>query len=722
MNYWHLQMHPSNRGKFKKEKLIRILQNKEVIGMGESWTNQKGEEVSDPMSFKNDMHADDVVLIRDGSSPIALVQVKGTWYIENTIDEDFDWFKLRRPIKLLKVYDDSNTKLKDSILSEYGKNHFQAPGTLTPCNNNNATNQFIKKWHLQVQKEMIMENIKLTSKDRIANINNLWNKYVASYSTRDIERIKNQIDTLQHDWQYYKDKIISGTLSLEDYTNRLENNNNRGGYLCNYLERTTRDIYGSSKPGNASNFEIKLNDDNETYTFNENLKRGDGKINYNLKEDAVNRFNSNILPLLSNIANSESALDKIATVENDNTYSAKQILRKLAVLDLQNEFLNIYSDDVINTLHNEFLNSETETNLGKNNEVRLVVNKILEIEDTAVNSVLISRFLWKYATASTVADANTPNVILYGPPGTGKTYTVKQSLNFVCMGDTTRYEFVTFHPSFTYEDFIDGIKPKGVTTDGNIKFELTDGVFKKFCKKALAECLLAKEENRDPKPYYFVVDEINRANLSAVFGETLMCLEKDYRYDINKPTENLYKTQYSPLIESMVDDAEKEGNDISDLAFIYDKENAYFGVPNNLFFIGMMNDVDKSIDAFDLALRRRFKWERMDYKQEILEEITKFRNGDDFLNMPQYANACTKLNEYISQTLGLGKSYEFGHSFFMKIEGISNSRTISKSNMEKLFKLYLEPSLKEYLRALFPEQELDNKIESALLLYKSNLN
>lgn len=722
MNYWHLQMHPSNRGKFKKEKLIRILQNKEVIGMGESWTNQKGEEVSDPMSFKNDMHADDVVLIRDGSSPIALVQVKGTWYIENTVDEDFDWFKLRRPIKLLKVYDDTNTKLKDSILSEYGKNHFQAPGTLTPCNNNNATNQFIKKWHLQVQKEMIMENIKLTSKDRIANINNLWVKYLASYSTKDIESIKNQIDALQQDWQYYRERVIDGTLSLEDYTNRLENNNNRGGYLCNYLERTTRDIYGSSKPGNASNFEIKLNDDNETYTFNENLKRGDGKINYNSKDAAISRFNSNILPLLSNIVNSKSALDKIATVENDNTYSAKQILRKLAVLDLQNEFLNIYSDDVINTLHNEFLNSETETNLGKNNEVRLVVNKILEIKDTAVNSVLISRFLWKYATASTVADANTPNVILYGPPGTGKTYTVKQSLNFVCMGDTTRYEFVTFHPSFTYEDFIDGIKPKGVTTDGNIKFELTDGVFKKFCKKALAECFLAKEENRDPKPYYFVVDEINRANLSAVFGETLMCLEKDYRYDINKPTENLYKTQYSPLIESMVEDAEKEGNDISDLAFIYDKENAYFGVPNNLFFIGMMNDVDKSIDAFDLALRRRFKWERMDYKQEILEEITKFRNGNDFLNMPQYANACTKLNEYISKTLGLGKSYEFGHSFFMKIEGISNSRTISKSNMEKLFKLYLEPSLKEYLRALFPEQELDNKIESALLLYKSNLN
>src|SRR5690606_17534567 len=119
--------------------------------------------------------------------------------------------------------------------------------------------------------------------------------------------------------------------------------------------------------------------------------------------------------------------------------------------------------------------------------------------------------------------------------------------------------------------------------------------------------IVAKEEQRAPKSYYFVVDEINRASLSAVFGETLMCLEKDYRYDINQPDKNLYKTQYSPLIESMVEDAKKTEKDVSDLAFKFQDGNAYFGVPNNLFFIGMMNDVDKSIDAFDLALRRRFK-------------------------------------------------------------------------------------------------------------------
>lgn len=720
MNYWHLQMHPSNSGKFNKEKLLQILQEKEVIGMGESWVNQKGEEVSDPKDFKNQMQVEDIVLIRDGISPIALVQVTGAWYIESNIDEDFDWFRLRRPIKLLKEYDSSNAKLKESILLEYGKNHIQAPGTLTPANNNNATNQFIKKWFLQVQNEKIMENINLTP-ERIKNIKSLWERFISNYSDKDLKKINRKIENLQNDWRYYRNKIKDGTLSLQEYTNRLENSSERGGYLCNFLERTTSEIYGSSKPGNASNFEIKLNDDNTTYTFNENLRRGEGKINYNSLEDATKRFDDILKPLLQRIVNENSNIEKIQIIENAN-YAAKQILRKMAVLDNTKDYLNIYSDDAINTLHSNFLNSETATNLGKNHEVRIAINELLNLDDTALNAFLVSRFLWKYATASAVADANTPNVILYGPPGTGKTYTVKQSLDFICMDDDSRYEFITFHPSFTYEDFIDGIKPKGVTTDGNIKFELTDGVFKKFCKKALQECVIANDENRDPKPYYFVVDEINRANLSAVFGETLMCLEKDYRYDVLKPNQNLFKTQYSPLIESMVIEAKKEGNDISDLAFIYHNNNAYFGVPHNLYFIGMMNDVDKSIDAFDLALRRRFKWERMDYKQNVLEQETKFKNGDDFLNMPQYGNACTILNEYISQTLGLGKSYEFGHSFFMKIAGIANTKIISKNNLEKLFRLYLEPSLKEYLRALFPEQDLDNKIKDALDLFKNNLN
>jgi len=140
------------------------------------------------------------------------------------------------------------------------------------------------------------------------------------------------------------------------------------------------------------------------------------------------------------------------------------------------------------------------------------------------------------------------------------------------------------------------------------------------------------------------------------------------------------------------------------------------------FFIGMMNDVDKSIDAFDLALRRRFKWIRKDCDYDVVEEETKFKNKEDFNNILNYKKACERLNNYISNDLGLGKSYEFGHSFFMKMKDIAKRKDITQNNMEVLFNLYLRPTLKEYLRAVFAESELDNKLNDALVNFKAAIN
>ncbi len=392
-------------------------------------------------------------------------------------------------------------------------------------------------------------------------------------------------------------------------------------------------------------------------------------------------------------------------------FSAKQILMKLAVLDNLSDFIYIYSEGVLNNLYEEFINGEEERNLGRNHETMLIAKHILNIDDSnKCDLVILSRFLWKYANAQAIADSTTPNVILYGPPGTGKTYAVRNSLDFVCQGDRDRYEILQFHPSFTYEDFIEGIKPKGVSKDGNIKFELVNGVFKRFCMKA----------KKDPNnSYYFVVDEINRANLSSVFGETLSTLEKDYRHKVNtsNSSSNLIKTQYSTLVEEMI----KEGGS-SDLAYELIDGQAYFGVPINVFFIGMMNDVDKNIDAFDLALRRRFKWIRKDCDYDVIEEETKFKEREEFNNISNYRKACERLNNYISNDLGLGKSYEFGHSFYMKMGGIAKRKDITTNNMEILFNLHLRPTLKEYLRAVFAESELDNRLKEAMDKFKESIN
>lgn len=548
----------------------------------------------------------------------------------------------------------------------------------------------------------LMENIKL-SPDRQTQIKALWEKFKSETKQEDKNFNSSEIDKLLAGWKAYKEKITNDTLSLDEYTNTLGSSTATmpGGYLCNFLERTTRTVLGSSKPGTAFNFEVKLNNDNASYyILKQNKQNAD-------RAEAESHYNDNIKNLLKSIVSETEPLAKIKLVE-EATYSAKQVLMKMAVLDNLSDFLYIYSTQWLEELYNDFIDGDAEGIFTKNHQVCLVAKKLLNVnEQDKGELILLSRFLWRYVNARTIADADNPNVIMYGPPGTGKTYSVVNSLDFVSQGDSSRYEVLQFHPSFTYEDFIEGIKPKGVSKDGNIRFELVNGIFKNFCIKA---------KNTPDKSFYFVVDEINRANLSSVFGETLSLLEKDYRHS-GTGNKNLIRTQYSTLIDDLI----KEDKKYESLAYTIDNNEVKFGVPENVFFIGMMNDVDKSIDAFDLALRRRFKWIRKDCDYDVIEEETRFKRKEDFSNIGQYIKACEKLNNYISAELGLGKSYEFGHSFFMKMSDIAKRKEITQHNLETLFNLYLRPTLKEYLRAVFAESELDGKLDEALNRFKETL-
>jgi hypothetical protein len=549
-----------------------------------------------------------------------------------------------------------------------------------------------------------MENNSPLSEGRQKQIKALWDKF--KFSIKDENKIyyKNEIEKIINAWEQYKGKILNDTLTLDEYTNILGGPTATmpGGYLCNFLERETRRVLGSSKPGSALNFEVKLNDDRSTYYIKSQKK------SVATRQEAQAFFDDKVKGLLKSIVSATDLQEKIRIVQ-DSEYSAKQVLMKLAVLDNLTNFLYIYSTMWLEELYNEFVAGPEEGLLSKNHQVCSIAKHLLGVDETdKIELILMSRFLWEYENAKAIADEDNPNVIMYGPPGTGKTFSVvNNSLDFVCQGDRSRYEIVQFHPSFTYEDFIEGIKPKGVSKDGNIRFELVNGVFKNFCIKA---------KNNPDKSYYFVVDEINRANLSTVFGESLSLLEKQYRHD-SKTNKVLIRTQYSTLIEDLI----KEDDKYMNLAYTIDNGEVKFGVPGNVFFIGMMNDVDKSIDAFDLALRRRFKWIRKDCDYDVIEEETRYRYKEDFTNIDNYVKACQSLNNYISNDLGLGKSYEFGHSFFMKMGGIAKRKEVTSNNIETLFDLYLRPTLKEYLRAVFAESELDGKLNEALKRFKEAL-
>jgi 5-methylcytosine-specific restriction protein B len=656
--------------------------------------------------FKNEIRIGDVILIAQGQNSnkkfflCGFVDSEARYeYVDGTPDTAQNR-KLKFTIPKERL-DELGLDFNDSTWGES-----KQPATLYHLKPDEveADNKIINVLSAELDKQIIkqlMENIKLST-ERQTQIKALWDKF-----KKDNKEDKSKaIESLIEQWKSYKDKIIANTLGLDDYTNTLSSSSATmpGGYLCNFLERTTRTVLGSSKPGNANNFEVKLNDDNQSY-FIKSQKKTNAT-----RQEAETYFNDNIKGLLKDIVSQTDPLEKIRLIENAN-YSAKQILMKMAVLDNLSDILQIYKEQSIEELYNEFIDSDAETVFTKNYQVCLVAKQLLEVDEQNKNEiVLLSGFLWRFVTSKAIADTNNPNVILYGPPGTGKTFSAKSSLDFVCQGDTSRYEVLQFHPSFTYEDFIEGIKPKGVSKDGNIRFELVNGVFKNFCIKA---------KNNPKKDFYFVVDEINRANLSTVFGETLSLLEKDYRHDTeNKNNKNLIRTQYSTLIEDLIrEDKEK----FKHLAYEIDNEEAKFGVPKNVFFIGMMNDVDKSIDAFDLALRRRFKWIRKDCDYEVIEEETRFKGNEEFNNITQYIKACEKLNNYISNDLGLGKSYEFGHSFFMKISDIAKRKEITPNNVEVLFNLYLRPTLKEYLRAVFAESELESKLDEALSKFKETM-
>ncbi|MBF7046388.1 AAA family ATPase [Campylobacter volucris] len=275
------------------------------------------------------------------------------------------------------------------------------------------------------------------------------------------------------------------------------------------------------------------------------------------------------------------------------------------------------------------------------------------------------------------------NIIYHGIPGTGKTYTIVNNIKNIIKNENQML-ITQFHPSFSYEDFIEGIKPAGIE-NGQLKLELKNGIFREFCDKAKEEekGFLDKLENGkfdealSDHGYFFIADEINRAELSRVFGELLYALE--YRGKKGK-----IKTQYASM---------RNGED--------------FYVPENVFFLGTMNDLDKSIDSFDLALRRRFIWQEMECDYGVIRDEIYAKN------IEEYAQACQKLNKKISNDIG--EKYQLGHSYFLKIEFKNDE--IKDSDMKKLFSNRFEALLKEYLRSEYSEKDIQDRLDGLKKLF-----
>ena len=204
------------------------------------------------------------------------------------------------------------------------------------------------------------------------------------------------------------------------------------------------------------------------------------------------------------------------------------------------------------------------------------------------------------------------------------------------------YDFVTFHQSFGYEDFVEGIKPKFDSSDGQISYEIKDGVFKKLCLRA------EQDPNHD---YAIFIDEINRGNVSSIFGELITLIEPDKRLDAENGIR--VKLPYS---------------------------QTEFGVPKNLHIIGTMNTADRSVEALDTALRRRFSFVELMPDPKLLEGI-KFKKFN-------LAEVLHTINERIE--LLLNRDHAIGHSYFLKV------KSGDVDSLASVFKNNIIPLLQEY--------------------------
>lgn len=340
-------------------------------------------------------------------------------------------------------------------------------------------------------------------------------------------------------------------------------------------------------------------------------------------------------------------------------------------------------------------------------------------------------------------------LIMNGAPGTGKTYSARNIIadilfDTLCESENkkeeikkVRMDMVQFHPSYDYTDFIDGIRPD--LSGNELKYSLKNGSFKSFCRRAgvierilaagkkvdagsIEDFLIGEDESIkkfweseiekgelkkeidkvdeskdivefDPSKlpsFLFIIDEINRAEISKVLGEIMYCIDPDYR-----GIKGAISTQYSALA--------------TDETFFINKDNDKFFIPSNVYIIGTMNDIDRSVEVFDFALRRRFAWYEVK-PDKVMDDVLESMKVDTLLdsNYKNYTEKIEELNKAIVDKLKLSRHYHLGPSYFAKISLYYDESKDYEKAIEKVWDNHISQILNEYVKGRGKESEVED--------------
>ena len=393
---------------------------------------------------------------------------------------------------------------------------------------------------------------------------------------------------------------------------------------------------------------------------------------------------------------------------------------------------------------------------------------LLKLYDKISYSSIYKREIYK-----TIQKRKMKQMVFNGAPGTGKTFGIQKYIEEITADDKTheRWKIIQFHPSYDYSDFVEGIRPISIKDKDDkvvMSFVKIDGEFKKFCRSVVndrldklitdgylgsvstplddsnrknafdelkrifdkkrkieqgktdgykPEELTSEELEKEQKVidcfnaidgdnenyYYFIIDEINRADISKVFGELMYAFE--YR-GMNKRI----PTQYSQLNITY----EKENNEYSPIGFDCFEDG--FFIPENVVVIGTMNDIDKSVESFDFAMRRRFQWIRVNSKDVMMDVLLGMlcKNDDERIKKIQDVDsirmAINNMNDTIvtaGEKYGLTSDYHIGPSYFKNCD--LNSKI--KQTLSDQFDLVVEPTLREYVRGRAEEKKISDFIK-----------